>query len=217
MRLRTEQAGLLAAPEARTIRWRALLAVAPVSFLVVYAGMHDPGPSSHVRMPLAGLALALWAGFLFDDVAADTVRQVPTPLLLRRAIRIAMALPVLALAWVGLVWYGSSWEIAGTLTAGFVAQIAVALSLSAVGVTVIDVDRGGLFAAAGVFVVFIAAPLLMRGGILTPDPAERTWTWLYGRWIATSAVAIGVLLLASRDPAKRGVRALVRSAKAAGP
>jgi hypothetical protein len=215
MRLRTELAGLLAAPETRTIRWRALLAVAPVSFLVVYAGMHDPGPPSHLHMPLAGLALAFWAGFLFDDVAADTVRQVPTPLLLRRAIRVVVALPVLALAWVGLVWYGSSWEIAGTLTAGFVAQVAVALSLSAVGVTVIDVDRGGLFAAGGVFLVFIAAPLLMRGGILAPVPVERTWALLYGRWIATTAVAVGVLLLASRDPAKRGARALATSVKAA--
>jgi hypothetical protein len=201
----------LAAPEARVIRWRPLLAIGPISFLIVYAGMHDPGPTKAWHVPFAGIALAVWAGFLFDDGASSTVRNAPTPLLLRRGVRVLVALPVLALVWTGLLWYADIWQLAGTLTAGFVAQVAVALAFGALGVLVVGDDRGGLLGIAGLVAVFVAVPLVMRGGILWSDPFHDGWTYHYGRWIGTSAVALGLLLLASRDPAARGVRAGARA------
>ncbi len=211
MSVRSGQAWLLAAPEARAIRWRALLPIAPISFLIVYAGMHDPGPTKGWHMPFAGIALAVWAGFLFDDAASSTVQSAPTPLLLRRGVRVLLAVPVLALAWTGLLWYADVWHLAGTLTAGFVAQVSVALGFGALGGVVVGRDRGGLLAVAGLVAVFVAVPLVMRGGILWSDPFHTGWTYHYGRWIATSAVALCLLLLASRDPAARGVRAAARA------
>ncbi|MEO8293241.1 MAG: hypothetical protein ABI635_08880 [Actinomycetota bacterium] len=219
--MRSGQTRLLAVPEARGIRWRPLLAITPVSFLIVYAGIHDPGATKAIHIPFAGIALAVWAGFLFDDVASATVRSAPTPLLLRRGVRMLVALPVLAIAWTGLLWYADVWPIAGTLTAGFVAQVSVALGFGALGVLVVGSDRGGLLAVAGLVVVFMAVPLVMRGGILWADPFHDGWTYHYGRWIATSAVAFVLLVLASRDPAARGARAGVRAltgrAEPAGP
>lgn len=211
MSVRSEQTRLLAGPEARAIRWRPLLAIAPISFLIVYAGVHDPGPTKALHMPFAGIALAVWAGFLFDDVASSTVRSAPTPLLLRRGVRMLLVLPVLALVWTGLLWYADVWQIAGTLTAGFVAQVSVSLGFGALGVVVVGDDRGGLLALAGLIGVFMAVPLVMRGGILWSDPFHEGWTYHYGRWIATSAVAFVLLVLASRDPAARGARAGVRA------
>ena len=208
--MRIRQARLLVTPEARAIRWRPLLGIVPVSFLIAYAGMHDPGSTRGLHMPYAGMALAVWAGFLFDDVASSTIRNVPTPILLRRSIRVILALPVLSLVWLGLLVYADVWQVAGTLTTDFAAQVAVALGFGALGVVVMGEDRGGLFAAAGSFGVFVVVPLLMRGGILAPQPAHDTWTYFYGRWIATSVVAAGVLVLASRDPAARGGRAAIR-------
>jgi hypothetical protein len=208
--MRSGQAWLLVTPESRAIRWRPLLAIAPISFLIVYAGMHDPGVTKALHMPFAGIALAVWAGFLFDDVASSTVRGAPTPLLLRRGVRVLLALPALALIWTGLLWYADVWQLAGTLTAGFVAQVSVALGFGALGV-MLGHDRGGLLAVAGLVTVFVAVPLAMRGGILWSDPFHAGWTYHYGRWIATSTVALGLLLMASRDPAARGARAGARA------
>jgi hypothetical protein len=218
--VRSGQAWLLAAPEARAVRWRPLLAIAPISFLIVYAGMHDPGPTRAWHMPFAGIALAVWAGFLFDDGASSTVRGAPTPLLLRRVIRVLLALPVLAVVWTGLLWYADVWQLAGTLTAGFVAQVSVALGFGALGVVVVGDEHGGLVALAGLVAVFVAVPILMRGGILWSDPFHTGWAYRYGRWIATSGAALCLLLLACRDPAARGartgMRALTRRAEPVG-
>ncbi len=201
----------MAAPEVRTIRWRPLLAIVPVSFLIVYAGTHDPGQTKTLHIPLAGMALAVWAGFLFEDPAASTVRGAPTPVFLRRGVRVLLVLPVFALGWAGLMWYANVWDSAGSLTTQFAAQISVALSLGAVGVVAVGDDRAGLFAAAGLFLVFIATPLLMRGGILSPTLVNDTWAYMYGRWIVTCAVAFALTLLAGRDPAVPGARAHLRA------
>jgi hypothetical protein len=211
MGVRTEQARLLVGPEARSIRWRPLLAIAPISLLIVDAGMRDPGPTAALHMPFAGIALAIWAGFLFDDAASATVRHAPTPLLMRRTVRVLLALPVLAIGWCGLLWYADVWPIAGTLTAGFAAQVCVALGFGALGALIAGEDRGGLLGLAGLAVVFLAVPLVMRGGILWADPSRHEWAYRYGRWIVTGSLALGLLLLASRDPAAPRARALMRT------
>lgn len=181
-----------------------------MSFWIAYAGLHEPGPSQGLHMPYAGMALAVWAGFLFEDEASSVVRNAPTPILLRRGLRVILALPVLALVWTALLAYEDIWSVAGTLTAGFAAQVSVALAFGALGVLIFDGDRAGLFAAAGVSIVFVAVPVLMKGGMLAPRPEFDTWWYLYGRWLLTSVTAVGLALLASRDPAARGVRSMVR-------
>jgi len=190
-------------PTARTIRWSLLLLIVPLGFLMIWSGMRHGGNASVMHLPVAGSLLAAWAGFLLDDAAAETVSNAPTTPATRRVVRIALALPVIALAWVAFVIYGDAAATALTLTAALVAQIAVALAFAAIGTGRTGAGRGGPVAIAGLFVVFALFPLLLKVP-WTADPAGDSWHHLYGRWLWIGAIACVAFTLASADPARRG-------------
>jgi hypothetical protein len=198
---RVRQAGLLVRPAVRTVRWPALGVIAAIGGLILYGGKHSVEGIGEVHLYAAGLLLGVWTGFLIADPAAEITAGMPLPLLERRAVRMAVALPVVWATWGSLSWYAGLGPRTGPLAAAFAAQLAVALALAAVGEHVAGRERGGLLAAGGLFAVFFVVPLASRF-TLSLDPARQTWAHLYGRWIAATGVAFLVFLAASADPAR---------------
>lgn len=213
---RLRRAGLLVPPMVRTIRWSALCAVAPTGVLLLYAGKHSAEGVGELHLYAAGLLLGVWTGFLIDDPAAEITAGMPFQLLARRAVRIGVALPVVWAVWGSLAAYAGLGPRTGPLSVAFASQLAVSLGLASMGAHVAGRERGGLLAAAGLFVVFFVVPLAFRL-TLSVDPGQ-TWALLYGRWIAVAAIAGFVFLAASVDPARpRPLRiklSLARSPKA---
>lgn len=199
--IRIRQAALLVRPVVRTVRWPALGVIASIGSLILYGGKHSAEGIGELHLYAAGLLLCVWTGFLIADPAAEITAGVHLPLLERRAVRMAVALPVVWAAWGSLSWYAGLGPRTGPLAAPFAAQLAVALALAAVGEHVAGRDRGGLLAAGGLFAVFFVLPLALRI-TLSLDPARQTWGHLYGRWIAATGIAFAVFLVASTDPAR---------------
>jgi hypothetical protein len=199
--IRVRQAGLLVRPAVRTVRWPALAIIATIGGLILYGGKHSGEGIGEVHLYAVGLLLGIWTGFLIADPAAEISAGVPLPLLERRAVRVAVALPVLWAVWGLLSWYAALGPRTGPLAAAFTSQLSVALGLAAVGEHVAGQERGGLLAAGGLFAVFFFVPLAFRL-TLSLDPAGQTWAHLYGRWIAVAGLAFLVFLAASADPAR---------------
>ncbi len=199
--IRFRQAGLLVRQAIRTVRWPALCVTSSIGGLILYGGKHSAEGVGELHLYAAGLLLGVWTGFLIADPAAEITAGLPLPLLERRAVRIAVALPVIWGTWGSLSWYAGLGPRTGPLAAAFASQLAVALGLASVGEYVAGRERGGLLAAGGLFAVFFVVPLGFRL-TLSLDPARHSWAHLYGRWIAVAGVAIAVFLAASADPAR---------------
>ena len=217
--VRSRQLRLLVGPSRRTIRWIPLAVIAPLAGWAVYAATHASEPPADGGLAAAGGLLATWAGSLLGDPSHALSAGVPTPLLFRRAIRLAIGLPPVAVVWGALLVWGAPGPFAATLTAMFAAQIALAIGIAAAALRSVEPGREVLLAAAGLFVVFIALPFVFEVD-LTPIPSADTW-WLHaGRWFVLAGAGLAAFLAASRDvaaaPTGPLVARIVRPAPAAG-
>lgn len=199
--LRRAQGRLLAVPSARTIRWASFGVLVAVAALAVWSGARKGGDPAPVALPAATTLLVAWLCFLFEDTAAETADATATPLVLRRAVRVAIAVPAVAVAWFAITWIGPLDGPALAMTASFLAEATLALAAGAVLGRVVPGGRGGL-AAAGVLVcVAIVLPLWVARPV-TIDPARPPFGSVSTYW---SAVAVaGCLLLAWAHAGRRG-------------
>jgi len=179
--MKLKQARLLVLPSLRTMPWPALLAIGAAA-----AGLLTlPGPGG-VLLPLAAAVLAAGVGFVFDDPAEATVASVPMPLLVRRLLRVALALPVVAGLWALLVWYGG----------GDAAQPTLVLAALAILAAAVGARYGAVAGAAvppGLLVCAFALP--ERVGLLGAGNATTA------RWLVLLGIGIAAFCAASRDPA----------------
>lgn len=180
-----------------------LVCIVPVGLAVVH-GEPDGGPSRETLLLLAGFLLAVWIGFLLDDPAANIVASLPTPLLFRRVLRVAVVLPPVWTAWMSFAWYAHAGPATHYAAVEFAARLAVALGLAAVGTRVAGEEHGGLFATGGLFLIFVALPIAL---LSVPALAlrEPTFAYRYGRWIVTGVVGLAGFASESRDAARRGL------------
>ncbi len=193
---------LLLPPIARTIRWAPQVASGPIAFWIVYAGVHAKAPAGHVHLPMAGLTLCAAAGFLLDDDAAATVGCAPTPLAARRAIRIALGMPLVWAIWGALAWYAAALTTAAAIE--FAGTLALTLALAAICADVIGEERAGVFAPPALFTLLGASAFVSARWRPVPVlPVGSTWFDLYGRWVIVLIVSVAVFLVASADPARR--------------
>ena len=214
MRTRAIQAKLLAWPTARTIRWLPILVSAAAGFLIVYGGLLSKGGVGFLRahhglsdaalhLPIAAVVLCLSVAFVLDDAAAETVGGVPTPLLLRRGIRIAAGLPLLAALWAGIVAYAGFRPIVGAMWVLFAGMLALTLALAAVGARFLGEERAGMFASPCLLVLLVASGFVSERWRPFPlVPISPRGFELYARWTIALAVSIAVFVLASLDPAR---------------
>ena len=106
--VRRAQSRLLIRPSARTIRWMSFTVIAATGGLVVWTAAREQGDPAPVALPIASALLCVWLCFLFEDLAAETTASSATPLLFRRALRAAIAVPAVAAVWFAYTWIGPS-------------------------------------------------------------------------------------------------------------
>ena len=201
--VRRAQVRLLGWPIARAIRWGPFLGAAPVVIAALVAGRFADPPIVLANVPAVSMLLAACMGFVLDDPAGNTTGSSPTPLLAIRAMRVGVAfIPVLACWGLTLAWTDLGW-VSMSLTAGFVAECAVALGAAAVGVVLVGRTKAGLVGAIVVVLVFVVLPQAFEVS-LRLAPSSTTWGHLYGRWLLVAGLGLVVFAAASSAPVSRG-------------
>jgi len=218
--IRAETAAALTVPTARAIRWQPLLggagAAAALVLLTTRTRIVDgsPVPDAGERvlwLRLGAIMLAMGAAFLLDDPTEETTRHVPTTTVSRRLLRVALALPVLAVAWALLLWIGLHASIgrqpfpiaAVTLEAAGLVVLGLVLS---VALRAFVPERLGGVAAAPALLVLVgiayAWQYLPGRVLLFPlDPADRlVWRHAHDVWRVVLPAALLVLVALSLDP-----------------
>jgi hypothetical protein len=86
----------------QVVPWRPVL-TAGIIGLVVVAATPRVGGDPYLRLRLAGVAMAATVAFVLDDRAAATLASSPVTLIERRALRMIVVVPIVAMWWHGLV------------------------------------------------------------------------------------------------------------------
>jgi hypothetical protein len=210
---------LLLAPTARTIRWLAILAAAVAAGLALWAAKGELSRAATVPLlpfRVSAILLCLGAAFVLDDDAGATVESAPTDLLVRRGLRLLLAIPVVAMAWGTVLWIGSAAAGSGTgrsmrgplpawaLSLEAAALLAVTLAAAAVGTRALGHGKGGT-AAGPMLLVFVMCMVAIDRywPLFVASPADSGWAMAHARWALILLAAVIVLVGASLDPARR--------------
>ncbi|MEX2275304.1 MAG: hypothetical protein WEA10_07065 [Actinomycetota bacterium] len=206
------QTRLLTRPNARTIRWPTLAVIVALGAWIVQSGAREGGDPATVALPVATAALGLWLCLLFEDDAADVTAALPTPLPLRRAVRVAVALPAVLASWFTYTWIGPLNGPTDAMVVWLVAVVLVALACSAVATRLVAPERSGVTAATGMVLVLFGTPIALAVILDRPisiDPVRAPAGGTSAYWTGMLAVATLTLLLAHRDPSRRGLSSRV--------
>jgi hypothetical protein len=200
--VRRAQAPLLLRPSARTIRWVSFTVIAATGALVVWSGGRDGRDPAKITLPIATTLLCVWLCFLFEDLAGETTAGSPTPLLFRRLLRAAIALPIAGVAWFSYTWIGRIDGPTAPMAASFAAEAIVALAAAAVAARVAGSDRSGLLASAVLLLTALVLPVSL-GRPPSVDPAFPPVGDPATYWTAVGLAGCAVLLLAHVGIASR--------------
>ena len=200
--VRREQASLLIRPATRTIRWASFAAVGLMGALVVWTGGRKGGDPATVALPVATTLLCVWLGFLFEDLVAETTASSATPLLFRRAVRVAIAAPAIGALWFAYTWIGPLDGPTAAMLGSFCAEIAITLAVAAVAVRAVGPPRSGLVAAAAVVLVIVVLPVSL-GDPPSVDPSSPPFGEPLTYWTALAVAGCAVLALVHLDPVQR--------------
>lgn len=196
-------------PTARVVGWGPpLWAAIPAA---LYVGNEAPGAFIDYRIQvlrLAALLLCMGSAFILDDSTEETIGHVPTPLLLRRGLRVALVLPFLALIWVGLVVLaGPAARKAGgplpvgDLTLEAATVLAISLCAACFGARLTS-DRLGGVVAAPIVLSFAALAMFLPAPykLMLTTASDPRWDYIHDLW-AFGLIGCGVLfLLLNRSP-----------------
>jgi hypothetical protein len=196
---------------AHAITWRPLVAGAVLgSAVLLVPGMLITtltGAQLTTLTRLAAVCVALGAAFVLDDTAARSTPTVPIPRLTRNLVRVALALPVVALWWtltVGLVRSPAAVRLpVAALTLEAVTLLATALALAAAAQRRTPDGRTGVVAASALLVFAVVAWSLPPQAALLLAPADPQWTASHYRWTVVLLSALAVFLWAGRELRRR--------------
>lgn len=201
----------LVRPTVRAVRWTpfVICLVAGVALLVLSLDEQRP-TAADVLMGLRVAAVfgALALAFLFDDPAESTTAAVPVPLWVRRAVRVTLVVPLLALWWVLVLLIGA--RLAPHVPVPIAAVIleaaavsAVTLALAAGGGRWVSEGLGGVAAAPGLLVAVAVAAALPESLALVVAASSPGWRAAHHRWAGILLLGVVAIVLDSRAPATR--------------
>jgi hypothetical protein len=202
----------LAAPTARAVKWvpMVLSLTAGLALLILNIAARDHIQSAQLLPGVRMCAVfgALSVAFLFDDAAATITAAAPVSLSVRRAVRVALALPVLGCWWAAVLAICASLAPQADLPVGALllegaALTAVTLALSAVCGRWVPEQLGGVAAAPGLLVAAGLANALPAPVEMFTVPDSPAWAASHYRWAGVLVVACAAVVLASWLPAGR--------------
>jgi hypothetical protein len=159
---------------------------------------------------VAAACAALGTAFLLDDPAARSIPTVPTSRLTRNVVRIAAAVPAIAVWWVATLAlarlghrpHATHLPVAA-LTVEAATLITAALAVAATAQRHTSDGNTGVIAAPAMLVLAAAIWFLPRRVALAIAPGEPHWTASHYRWAALLAAGTVVFLWASHERTRR--------------
>jgi len=218
---RANQVVQLVRPTARAMPWGPLL----IAGLLGAGYVRLQAPDRYVDhviwvMRLAGLFICVGAAFILDDPTEDTIGHVPTPLILRRLLRVALALPAAGLLWllsIGLAGsipdrYGGPLPV-NDLTLEASAVFVVALAASSLGARLAS-DRLGGIVASPIVLALVAVALFLPEDqrLIIGSPHDPYWDKAHTTWKLALAIGGGAFVFLNGDPGRRVFWRRVRAA-----
>lgn len=204
----------LVRPTARATPWWALLAGAALSLALLRLGTLERPvePGELVRVVrISTVVFALAAAPLLDDPSEVLTRAAPGSLLLRRGLRVALALPLGGAWWLGTlaVTAGAGPLSLGQLPPGPVrgltleaaALLAASVALAAWCSRPAEQPPGGAAAGPALLALVALASQLPAPLVLFATPDDQpAWQGAHERWLALLAAMAVAFALACRDP-----------------
>ncbi len=142
---------------------------------------------------------------LVDDAAANVLAPVPVPLAWRYNVRFSLAAAAVAAPWAAALLWVRPGHLAAALTLECAAMTAFALAVASGIARWSDARDASLAAGPAVLGAAIFAVLLPPRWAIFATPGDR-WRDAQLRWTAVLGLALAVLLLTLRDPARRPTR-----------
>ncbi|CAN5597564.1 hypothetical protein BH23ACT7_BH23ACT7_16050 [soil metagenome] len=207
------QALRLVRPLAPAISWAPIAPAGGLALLLVWLRAQDAysGPEELiVALRAAAILLAVAAAFSLDDAAAGTTASTPSPLLLRRTVRVALvALPTTAL-WAGALWLAarkplpepSSLPVA-LLSLELATIIMITLALAAAVIRWGDSNSGGLAASSALLGLTVLTWLIPEGVRPWVYPGEPQWAAAHRWWAVALIASLAWFVWAGLDPRRR--------------
>jgi len=148
--------------------------------------------------------LAAAAGFAFDDSSYETLAASPSSLIRRRLGRLIVVIPPTIILWATLVSQGVNGpQETLTLVAMFAGLVGLTLGIA--GVTSLRTGgRGGTVTAPVLLLALIVSAVFSP--LWRPLPLGNVpggWPALQTRWSTAAVIGTLVLLVSSREPARR--------------
>jgi hypothetical protein len=188
-------------PTVRAIRWGGLVgSTIPATYLVwhVHNQPYHSAASTGTGLRVAAIMTAAGLAFTTDDPTEDTTGCAPISILMRRALRIALAFPIALVFWLMLRTYAVSAlsTLEETLpTASLIIEFTmfafIAYAGAAIGSRILSDRLGGLAGAGAVMITAVGLVLFPWGaGVLTRTPgtpsADEVEIW----WLMILVAAV---------------------------
>lgn len=178
---------------------------------------------------IAALVICMAAAFALDDATEDTLTSVPTPLMLRRFIRVGLVTPIAATWWylclhaVGDV----PRELGGPLPASDLTLEASALLMMALAASclggILASDRLGGVLAGPLLFLFVALAFVLPGDYRLmlsapahPSDLDEAWVRAHAAWRYVAAAALAAFVYYSQDRGRYPWRFKLRRLSGAG-
>ena len=190
-------------PTARAMRWGpfAVSGVLGLAILVIPELITIKLTAAHLTtlLRIAAACGALGVAFLLDDPAKRSTPTVPTPRLVRHAVRAALGLPVVGVWWaiaVTIAPVGAKHGVPaalprGALTLEAAALVLGALMLAAIGQLFSSEGSSGIVATPVLLVLLAIVWFLPHRVALVVSTDDPQWTHAHHRWVGV-LIAAGV-------------------------
>jgi fluoroquinolone transport system permease protein len=188
----------------RIARWHPVVAGWLLGAVVLVWKADDVHDATGAATLLRIVALLLVTGVvgLVDDDAANLLASVPVPLAWRTGLRFGLAATAVAAPWAGALLWVRPGHPAAALTLECAAITAFGLAVASGIARWSNAREAGLAAGPAVLAAAVFAVLLPPRWALFAPPGDA-WRDAHVRWAAVLCVAMAVLLLTLRDPARR--------------
>lgn len=197
-------------PMTRAISWGPLAggSVAALAVMVCLR-MRDASTAGLIGgLRVGAVLLAAGAAFAIDDPAATTLASSPTPLSVRRSLRLALALGACFAAWTAMLRIagGPTHPAAAGISVEAAGMLAVALAAASVAAPWIANGLGGLAGGPTLVALLLAAMIVQQywpQWALLAFPGTPAWEAAQLRWLLLAGAGGTLVALAALDPARR--------------
>ena len=179
--------------------------------VIGFGGSCDSNGGRVRAMRFAAVMIALGSAFVLDDPTGDATAHLPGPLWLRRAIRIALVVPVLALGWVVSIPLAlrtappGTRLPAGALTLEMAAIVSLVLASAALAGRLASDRIGGIAAGPTLLVLLVTSFFLpARHSLFVDSQLDPPWRHSHHLWQVLLGAGILGLVALSVDPVRLG-------------